>query len=185
MDENELIQRLHEGKEDAFEQVFRKYFRKLCIYAEHYIIDRSVAEEIVEDFFCFMWDNCNKIKIGSSLSGYLFRSIHNSCLKHLRHEKVRKKYLESGRYIFTDRVLLEPVSDDFPEAILISKDLENEIAAAIDSLPERCRLIFSLSRFENLTYDEISDKLGISRNTIKTQMTRALQKLRVSLKDYL
>jgi RNA polymerase sigma-70 factor, ECF subfamily len=185
MDEKDLILKLHDGSEDAFEYIFRKHFVKLCIYAEHFVRDKQAAEEIVEEFFCYFWSNANKIIINSSLSGYIYMSIHNRCLKYLRQEKVRHKYLESGHYIFTDKELLDNVSDDYPDANLVSKELEDTITEAIKSLPEQCRIIFGLSRFDNLSYLEISVKLGISVNTVKTQMGRALQKMRIKLKDYL
>jgi len=184
MNEEKLIKRLHAGDEDAFEAVFTKHFVKLCLYAEHYLRDKHAAREIVEDFFCNFWENCTSLTIESNLAGYLCRSIHNRCLKYLRHEKVKQKYIECSQYLFTDRELLEPVSDDYPEALLISHELEKEIRNSIDSLPDQCKKIFLLNRFENLTYREISQQLGISVNTVKTQMTRALQKLRSRLKDY-
>jgi RNA polymerase sigma-70 factor, ECF subfamily len=185
MDEKELIRKLHNGDEDAFEYVFRKYFVKLCLYAKHFVRDKEAAEEIVEEFFCFFWGNSRQIIINSSLSGYIYISIHNRCLKYLRQEKIRHKYIENGQYIFTDKELLETVSDDYPDANLVSRELEDIIYDAIKSLPEQCRNVFSLSRFENLSYYEISVKLGISVNTVKTQMGRALQKMRIRLKEYL
>ncbi|MFH0841184.1 MAG: RNA polymerase sigma-70 factor [Bacteroidota bacterium] len=185
MDEQELILSLREGSEEAFEAVLKKHFAKLCLYAEHFVREKHVARDIVEDFFCDMWLNSACIKIESNLTGYLYRSVHNRCLKYLRHQKVRQKYIESQQYIFTDREILEPVSDDVPEAVLIQQELETRISEAIESLPAECRRIFSLNRFENLSYLEIAEKLGISVNTVKTQMTRALHKLREKLKDYL
>jgi RNA polymerase sigma-70 factor (family 1) len=185
MDETELIRGLKEGSEEAFEAVFNKHFSKLCLYAEHYVRQKHIARDIVEDFFCDFWMNSSGIIIESNLPGYLYRSIHNRCLKYLRHEKIKQKHLESKRYVFTDAELLEPVSDDYPEATLISRELTEDIRNAVQSLPEECRKIFSMNRFENLTYSEISHKLGISINTVKTQMARALCKLRIKLKDYL
>lgn len=185
MDEKELINRLHAGDEDAFEDVFSKHFGKLCLYAEHYVWEKHVAREIVENFFCDFWENCTKITIESNLSGYMFASIHNRCLKYLRHEKVKQRYIESRQYQFTDSKLLEPLSDEFPEAQLILNELERDIAKAIESLPGQCRKVFMLKRFNNMTYREIADKLGITVNTVKTQMTRAMQKLRSQLREYL
>ncbi len=185
MDEGELINRLNAGDEDAFEAVFTKHFAKLCLYAEHYVREKYIAREIVENFFCDFWENSTDITIESNLAGYLVRSIHNRCLKYIRHEKVKQKYVERSQYLFTDRELLEPVSDDYPEALLISHELEKEISDAIESLPDQCKKIFLLNRFDNLTYLKIAEKLGISVNTVKTQMARALQKLRSRLKGYL
>lgn len=185
MDDVELIKRLHKGDEDAFEIVFTKHFVKLCLYAEHYTRDKQIAREIVGDFFCDFWENCTNINIESNLTGYLGRSIHNRCLKYIRHEKVKQKHIERSSYLFTDRELLEPASGDFTEALLISHELEKDIKDAIESLPSQCKEIFLLKRYDNLTYREIADKLDISVNTVKTQMTRAMQKLRSELEDYL
>lgn len=185
MNENELVSNLRKGSEEAFEFVFKKYFSGLCLFAEHYVKDKQIAEEIVEDFFCYLWEKCNYIAIESSLKGYLYTSIHNRCLKYLRHQKVQNNYIESLQYLFTDKEILEPVSDSYPEDNLISKELEEKILHEIDALPDQCKKIFSMNRFENLTYIEISEKLGLSVNTVKTQMARALEKLRNGLKEYL
>lgn len=186
MDERDILNRLSQGREDAFEKVFKRYFVKLCLYAEHFIKDKSAAEEIVEDFFVCLWDNCTSLKIESNLPSYLFRAVHNRCLKYLRHENVKKKYAEMERgYLFYDREILEPVSEDIPEAFLICRELEDKIYEAISSLPDQCRKVFELSRFEDLSYKEISERMNISENTVKTHMSRALKSLRDTLKDFL
>lgn len=185
MNEKELISKLREGVEEAYEILFAKHFVKLCLYAGHFLGNDQEAREIVEDFFCDLWINCETINIQSDLKAYLYRSIHNRCLKYLRHQKVRQKYIESRQYVFTDRGILEPVSEDVPEALFIIRELQDKVAVAIEALPPECRKIFMLKRFDDLSYNEIAERLGISVNTVKTQMTRALQKLRESLKDYL
>lgn len=185
MDENELIQRLRLGEEAAYEFIFRNHFTGLCLFAEHFLKDKDAAEEIVEDFFCHLWDNYVNISITSSLRGYLYRSIHNRCLKYIKHQKVEQQYIADHQYYFTDKEILESASDDYPMVNLITKELENKIAVIIESLPSQCKRVFCMSRFENLTYQEIADKLNVSLNTVKTQMARALQKLRKELKDYL
>ena len=185
MEENELIQRLRRSEEDAFEIIFRKHFAGLSLFAEHYVRNDKVAEEIVEDFFCHLWDNCQSLSINSSLKGYLFQSIHNRCLNYIRNQKVRQQYLTDNQYFFADDELLESASPDSPNTVFIARELEDSITFAINALPEQCRAIFCLNRFENLTYLEIAEKLNISINTVKTQMARALYKLRGGLKDFL
>jgi RNA polymerase sigma-70 factor, ECF subfamily len=185
MDENELLQKLRLGDEAAFEFIFRNHFTGLCLFAEHFLKNTKAAEEIVEDFFCDLWDNCAKISITSSLRGYMYRSIHNRCLKYIRHQKVEEQYIAEHQYYFTDREILETVTEDYPMVNLIAKELENKITVIIDSLPAQCKKVFCMNRFDNLTYQEIADKLNVSINTVKTQMARALQKLRIELKDYL
>ena len=185
MEEHDLILQLRQGDEKAFEIIFRKYFAGLCLFAEHFVRDHETAEEITEDFFCHLWDNCHDLSITTSLSGYLYRSMHNRCLNYLRNRKVRQQYVADNQYFFTDEEILGKDTEDQPVSNLIARELEKNISDAIDGLPEQCRVIFSLNRFEDLSYVEIADKLNLSVNTVKTQMARALQKLRYALKEFL
>jgi RNA polymerase sigma-70 factor (ECF subfamily) len=154
-------------------------------FAEHFVRNHEIAEEIVEDFFCHLWDNCQAFH-QYFLKGISLRSIHNRCLNYLRDQKIRQQYIADNKYCFLDDEILGYAGqDEEPVSNLITSDLEKEISDAIDSLPEQCRAIFRMNRFESLTYTEIADRLDISINTVKTQMTRALQKLRDGLKDYL
>jgi RNA polymerase sigma-70 factor (family 1) len=184
MTDNELIIRLQKGDEAAFEIIFRQHFTGLCLFAEHFLKDTHAAEEIVEEYFCNLWENCQSMNITTSLRGYLYKSIYHRCLKYIRHQKVEQKYL-SNQYLYFDKEILESPSGEYPAVNLITRELEDKISAVIDSLPQQCKKVFCMNRFENLTYIEIAEKLGISQNTVKTQMSRALQKLRLELKDYL
>jgi RNA polymerase sigma-70 factor (ECF subfamily) len=185
MKEDELLQQLNQGEEIAFEFIFKKHFTGLCLFAEHFLKDTRAAEGIVEEYFCDLWENCKKTSITTSLRGYLYQSIYYRCLKHIRHQKVEQKYISSQQYYYTDREILESASNDCPSVNLITQELEEKISLVIDALPSQCKKIFCMNRFENLTYTEIAKKLDISINTVKTQMTRALHKLREELKDYL
>lgn len=184
MTESELLNRLKTGEEASFEIIFKKHFTGLCLFAEHFLKDTHAAEEIVEEYFCNLWENCQSTHITTSLRGYLYKSIYHRCLKYIRYQKLQRKYL-TNQYQFSDKEILESASEDYPAVNLITKELEDKISSVIDALPRQCKKIFCMNRFENLTYAEIAEKLGISQNTVKTQMSRALQKLRVELKDYL
>jgi len=185
MEEIKTIELLRKGDEETFEALFNMHFKGLCLYAENILKNSSAAEEIVEEFFCYLWDHCESVMINTSVNGYLYTSIHNRCLKYLRHQKVKQDYIDEAQYHFTDRELLSTVSSDYPEANLISKELGDKISNAVASLPEQCKKVFCLNRFENMTYQEIADRVGVSVNTVKTQMTTALKKLREELKEYL
>lgn len=185
MEEIKTIELLRKGDEETFEALFNKHFKGLCLYAGNILKNSAAAEEIVEDFFCYLWDHCESLMINTSINGYLYTSIHNRCLKYLRHQKVKQNYIEESQFHFADKELLNTVSADYPEANLISKELEEKISSAIGSLPEQCKKVFCLNRFENLTYQEIAGQVGVSVNTVKTQMTTALKKLREELKEYL
>ena len=177
--------RMHQDDESAFDIIFRTYYKSLCAFASNYVRNHEASEEIVQDFFCHFWDNNRDISISTSLQGYLFRSVHNRCLNYIRDEKVRQKHIAENQYILSDDELLSGPVPAFYESPIVISELENNIKLAIDTLPDQCKTIFCLNRFEDLSYTDIADKLGISINSVKTQMTRALQKLRESLKDYL
>jgi RNA polymerase sigma-70 factor, ECF subfamily len=180
-----LIEKIKLGDEIAFEQLFKQHFTGLCLFAEHFVKDTSVAEEIVEDLFCDLWENCADISINSSFKAYLYRCVYNNSLKYLRHKKVTQKYISAQQAYYTDKELCEISIQTYPIANLIIKELEEKINEAINSLPSQCKEIFCLNRFEGLSYTEIAEKTDLSINTVKTQMARALQKMRVELKDYL
>lgn len=184
MNENELIKQLQVGDEAAFEFIFRQHFTGLCLFAEHFLKDTHAAEEIVEDFFCHLWETGKYVSIETSLRGFLYKSVYNQCLKYIRHKKVEQKYTEE-QYYFNDREILEGASSDYPSVNLAIKELESKITQVIEALPDQCRKIFCMNRYENLTYQEIANHLHISVNTVKTQMGRALQKLRTELAEYL
>jgi RNA polymerase sigma-70 factor, ECF subfamily len=176
---------LRQGDVVTFENIFKSNYKNLCFYAESLVGEKAAAEEIVGDFFLKLWENHKTIDIQITIKAYLFTSIYNSSLKYLEHLKVLRKYYEYASYILDNKDLWSPVSANYPLANLISQEIVGEIESAIQDLPEHCREIFQLSRFEELSYEEIAEKLDISINTVRTQMSRALQKLRISLKQYL
>ena len=184
-DEKHLLLKIRGGDIFAFEKLFKKYYKNLCLFAEYYVREKAMAEEIVGNFFTNLWDKRKKVEVKESVKSYFFKSIYNQCIKYLEHLKVMKKYEDYARNILENKELFSPSSDNYPLANLISKEIEEEIENAINQLPEKCREIFCLCRFENMSYEEVALKLNISINTIRTQMSRALEKLRESLKDYL
>ena len=168
----------------SFEILFKENYRNLCYYAENIVKEKSIAEEMVCDFFLKFWEDKTNIEIRISLSAYMYTCVRNNCLKYLEHLKVLQKYKAYATYSIQNSDLLFP-TPEYPINLLISKEIVSEIENAIADLPEQCRVIFNKSRFEELTYDEIAKDLNLSINTVRTQMSRALTKLRESLKEYL
>jgi RNA polymerase sigma-70 factor (ECF subfamily) len=123
--------------------------------------------------------------ISESVSSYLFRSVKNACINYLTREKNRKNTISENEISWLNLKINYPVSDKYPLSELIGRELEDKIRTEIEKLPEQCREIFFMSRFEDLSHKEIAEKLGISENTVKVQIYRALIKLRTGLKDYL
>ncbi len=183
--DNHHIDKIKKGDIGAFEILFKQYYKKLCIYAEDFVKEKSMAEEIVSDVFYKIWESRENLNITGSAQAYLYTSVQNTSIKYLEHLKVLKKYNEFATNALQNKELLYPTSDQYPIANLISQEIETEINQAIGALPEQCRQIFCMHRFDDLSYEEIASKLGLSINTIRTQMMRALKKLRESLREYL
>ena len=182
--EKELLQLLKEGDENSIKFIFEKYYEGLCLFAESITKNHQVAEEIVEDIFIHLWMNTNTPVINVSVKSYLYRSVHNNCLKYLDKLKTEKKVFDNFHYSILDQELLHPITPDYPISNLIVQELEEKAGQVLESLPNQCREIYTLNRFENLSYSEIAKKLNINVGTVKTQMSRAFQKLREALKEY-
>ena len=176
------VKELKNGNKKTFESVFKTYYRTLCIYAEGIVGEKEAAEDIVSDFFLKLWENREIIHITTSLQAYLYKGVYNNSLKYLEHIKVLHKYREYAQYMIDNRDLFRTQADHHPLSMLISKETVAEIENAIDALPAQCKEVFMLARMEGFSYQEIAEKLGISINTVRTQITRAMDKLRQSLK---
>lgn len=152
----------------------------LCMIAYEYTRDKLQAEEMVGNTFLTLWEKCESLHIKTSVKNYLIKSTQNTCLQYLR-----KRKLETQR--LTDDFVVEhiPWSGDYPLGRLFEKELTRIIDKTVESLPPQCRKIFLLSRVEELSYHQIAETLQISENTVKTQLKKALSRLRGALKEYL
>ncbi len=183
--DNEIINRLRQDSEEAFEYIFLKFYNRLCLYVTCLIHNKNSAEEIVQDVFYELWEKRNILKINISLKAYLFKAVYNRSINYINYNRRRNKYVQNQLNKIQNQQIVPPVSDNYPIANLLSQELDILINKAIASLPNQCRTVFQLCRFENLSYKEIATKLHISVNTVKTQLQRAMKKLRNSLQDYL
>lgn len=178
--ENEqvLLALLREGNERAYSYLFKVFYQALFNYAGRVVHDEDYAHNIVQGVFCRFYENRKKIIIEGSLKSYLYRSVYNSCLDTLKHEKVKNMY--------NDQVLLDFYSKEIALAPEVELNLRREeirkaIDVSINRLPERCRQIFVMSKIEEKSNQEIANELGISIKTVETQMRIALAKLRKDL----
>lgn len=178
--EKKLYEKIKSGDEKAFESLFKAYYDSLLNYAFEIIKDYHIAEEIVGEVFIKMWEQRTKIVITTSIKSYLFKSVYNTCLNHIKHVKVKNKY----KAYFYHHADFNKSDDYYPLAKVIENELEVKIEETISGLPEKCREIFMLSRFNGKKNDEIAKKLDISITTVKTQISRALKKMREALTEY-
>ena len=174
-EENEIVGKIIEGDEKAFEWVFKQYYSKLCGYASRFVYSDESAEEVVQEVFVRFWERSENLNPESSLAAYLYRSVYNTCLNQIKHEKVKDNY---RNYVIN---YMDRYADDLQDAEE-QKELLQMVVDAIDELPPRCSEIFKLSRFEGLKYQEIAEHLGISLKTVEVQMGKALRVLREKFK---
>ncbi len=178
LNDRSVIRLLQEGNEQMFEQVFKTHFKNLHGYAFSIIKDDSLAEETVQNVFYKIWEKRTELNIDITLKAYLYRAVHNESLNHLKHEKVKERYRLHA-------VAGTSFHEQAASKKLVMKELETNLRHALNDLPEQCRTIFQLSRFEDLKYREIAEELSISVKTVENQMGKALRILRSKLADYL
>jgi RNA polymerase sigma-70 factor (ECF subfamily) len=181
----EIFKRIVSNDVQAYETLFKEYYNFLCSYAYSLTKERTIAEDIVENFFVELWNNRHKINITTSVRSYFIGSIHNRCLNYLQREKPRFISTQDISALIDKEGTVGDslIATDAPS--LLVNELEDVLAKAIEKLPHGCKEIFLLSRYNDLNYEEIAEKQKVSINTVKTQIKIALQKLRDELKDYL
>ncbi|MDO9341324.1 MAG: RNA polymerase sigma-70 factor [Bacteroidales bacterium] len=178
----QLINGIKQGDVAAFEMLYKQYYIFLCLIAEHIVKNPSDAEEIVSDVFVKLWNIREKIDITTSIKAYLVKAVHNTSINYLERSKISNKLTDS---LSNSDYKLLAWDSDYPLGQLYEKEIMDILDHGISTLPDACRQIFILSRNEGMTYCKIAGKLGISVNTVKTQMKIALARLRETLKDYL
>lgn len=174
-----LSLRIKLGDEKAFELLFRKYYPRLCGFANKFLNNSEEAEEIVRDVFLELWEGRKKIEPEESLNAYLFKITQNKSINILRRKKVESKYIDVYKLVYAEHIEITPYQS------LLGHELEGNITIALSKIPSKCRKIFELSRVKGLKYNEIAATLQISVKTVEAHMSKALQILRYELKDYL
>ncbi len=180
----EIIRELKAGNHLVFEQVFKKYYATLCFEARGYLGAKHLVEEVVCDVFTRVWQNREALYIKTSLREYLMKAVHNTCIDYYRHLKAQDRLKQGFEEKQEIAVTLKDLGED-PLHYMLTQELEVRINKAIESLPEQYKKTFTLSRFYDLTYDEIAAEMGISVNSVKTNIKNALSKLRESLGEFL
>lgn len=173
----DLLPRLQAGDKSALKVLFDANYQMVCSTIHRFIRDHSLTEDLAQEVFVRFWEKRARINITSSAEAYLRRMAVNEALGYLRRHKNR----------FTEEITpnIAGGTDDGVEQQFLHTELENKITDAIDELPPRCRAVFKLSRFEDMTYQQIADQMDISIKTVENQMSKALKYLRERLHGYL
>ncbi|SHE34544.1 RNA polymerase sigma-70 factor, ECF subfamily [Mariniphaga anaerophila] len=174
---------LSKNSKGAFKNIFLDYYKPLYHLGNYYLNDEEEAKEIVQEAFIKLWELRHELNPDSNLQNFLFTLVKNNCLNILKRRQILLKH--HGRIrekeIYYQYESLSRINDDYLELT----ELKDKIETAIKNLPEHCRVVFELSRFEEMKNREIAEKLGITQKAVEARMTKALKILRNELKDYL
>ncbi len=187
MDEEQLINLLRQGDDNAFRTLFDTYYAMLCHVASRILRDDPAAEAVADDVMFALWQHRQELDRGTQLKAYLLRAVKNRCINELRSVQWRMAQASDRIDSASEADLLSSLFADEgqPLGTLLCGELEQRLAQAIDSLQPQCRAVFTMSRYQQKSYKEIADELGISVNTVKYHMKNALALLSDQLKDYI
>ncbi len=169
---NLILEEIRKRNHKVYRVFFNKNYEKLVIYANGYLFDQQASEDIVQDVFIYIWENAKKIEIKSSLKGYVLVMVRNRCLNYLRSIKITdsSNFIEFNINLITEHIFDSTDDED-------RKIVYHQILKIVDTLPERMQQIVKLKFLHGYKYAEIADELGISVNTVKTQLKRAKLKI--------
>ena len=176
--------RFKEGDKTAFEKVFIAYFNCIVGFCQQFIRDKEQAKSLAQEAFVKLWINRVKIESVNGIHSFLYTSAKTECLNYIRHQKVISNYQDEQIQI-KEKELNREILDSFDFDQLELTELEKMITQAISELPEKCRLVFMMSRMDEKKNSEIASELDISIKSVEANMTRALKTLKVKLAEYL
>lgn len=175
--EQQWLKQLATDDKKAYEIIFKAHYQSVYLSALRITKDANSAKDAAQEVFLELWKNRYKLNITSSLKGYLCRGAVNRSLN-----SIKSRNHHAGQDLAT---IVEPSSNtSTPEKLAEANELSEVIQKAINNLPERCREIFVLSRYEGKKYREIATLLGISIKTVENQMLKALKVLRKAIAEY-
>ena len=173
--DEEIIDRLSSDDRLAFEHIFKCYYSVLCKFCLKYVRVETVAEEIVQDIFINIWERRTQITINSSIKAYLYTAVRNRSFNYLKLQLPKDQKMTQ-----LDNIAI--IETDSKEKDMMFDELKVHVKLAIEKLPNKCRIVFNLSRDSGLTYKEIAEELDISVKTVENQIGLALKKLREQLR---
>lgn len=177
------IQKLRKGDKSEFEKIYLDLFDVLFALCFQYTHRKTISEEMVQDSFLRLWEVKADLSENTNIKNFLYTITKNNCLNYLRNQQIAWKHLnhiKAKNYYYAAKLLNEN-GDDFIEF----NELLNNISKAIEKLPEEQKVVFKLSRMEEMKYKEIAKRLQLSVKTIESRMSKALEFLRIELKDYI
>lgn len=173
--EKEMIEKLNVRDKRAFEYVFTEFYHSLCYFANKYVGDEEVAQDIVQEIFVWFYESKNRFENLMAVKSFLYSCVYNKVINYLKADRNQSIIREKIKNLSNEE-------DSCYEDYQIETEVFEEIFKAIEELPEECRRIFKMSYIEKKCIKEIMDTLNIAESTIKTQRQRAKKILRDRLK---
>jgi len=171
------IEKIRQGDKCEFEKLYRRFCQPLVLFANKYIYDLDVAENIVQDVFVNVWQHRTQINSSGNIKTYLYTSVKNQALNLVNRQRIERCYKET--------ITIEERDDCTPETQYDLNELEAQVNKAVESLPEKRRIIFLMSRHDHFSYSGIAEVLGVSVKTVENQMGKALKTLRSYLSNFI
>lgn len=171
-----IAEQIRNGDVRAYEKIFNEYYGMLCLFAKKITGDMERARDIVQEVFVNLYSDRTTLHINTSLKSYLFKCVYNACLNNVKQHKIHsihQEYLKQH----------SPLS--FSQDMVVRAELEEAIRITVESLPDQCRRIFKMNRYDGKKNSLIAEELGISIRTVETQISKALTVLRTNLADFL
>lgn len=176
-DENELLDLLNQGESRAFTEIYNRYWKKLFTIAANKLDNLAEAEELVQDIFTELWNRNGKLVITTSLASYLAVAVKYKVIDHLAKKAQHRKYQQHAANN-------QQTADSPTIQWLDCQELKERMYRSVCGLPEKCRLVFELSRNKGYSQKQIASRLGISEKTVEAHLGKALRTLRTSLSTF-
>lgn len=174
----DLVKQLKERNKEALKLLFERYWSNLYLHALRMTKCEDTSKDIVQDLYVYLWENIDELQIHTVLSSYLYASVRYRVLNILRRDKTNTEYIKH-------QLQTMAYHSNEVEDVFIENELKDLIEREIELLPPKMKVVFKLSREEYLSYKEISEKLSISENTVRKQISNALKILRLKLNSFL
>ncbi|HEU4588169.1 MAG TPA: RNA polymerase sigma-70 factor [Gemmatimonadales bacterium] len=181
LDDTDLIARIRDGDESAYEQLFRRYYPELCRYAARIAPDPSSAEELVQEVFSRVWLRHARLPDVQSLAAYLYTAVRNYALNQRQRSDTAERWRHTKWVELLDEGAAAPSADERVRAAELAAAIEH----AIEELPPRCREVFILRRRQGLSTEETARAMHITPKTVEIQIGNALKALRKALADWI
>ena len=182
--EDFLIIQFRNGDEQAFEHLFKLNYNQVVGFCDQFLNDHEQAKNLAQDAFVYLWMNREKVQSTNGIKSFLYTHAKSGCLNTIRHQKVISKYVDEHLQSREDQLNRE-ILESFDFDSIEFSELEQILEQAISELPEKCQLVFRMSRLDGKKNKEIADELQISIKSVEANITRALKSLKKNLTEFL